>query len=114
MASAARVVARVIRPIRARWLKYWNVDHRAVNFYNEDEFEEARERYKERYDQAMKGMAVSHMKNQFIPRVSIDMSQGINAVKVAPRAEPLQGDLYGKCVVLHTNNRALFSTSGAE
>lgn len=100
MAAAARLTARAIGPLVRRWRAFWDVDHVAPRFYTPAEFEAVEEARQEAWDAAVKRMAVRHVKTQVLPRVNVDLSQGLTsaAVTVRPRAAPLSGDLYEKCV----------------
>lgn len=95
-ATAAKLVARAARPLVGRWRAWWDVDHRAANFYTPQEYDEVAERQQEQWDEAVKAKAIGHMKAHVLPRVSIDLSRGAEAFKLKPREEPLEGDLYEK------------------
>lgn len=84
MSRAAKLAAAVIRPInyalrpiRARWDKYWDVDHRAVNFYTDEEWEVVREQrrqaWEEYHKQKCAAAAVAPKTNSFVVQTPLSL-----------------------------------------
>lgn len=51
VAAALRPINYALRPLRARWDKYWDVDHCAANFYTDSEWKIVREQRKNAWDE---------------------------------------------------------------
>jgi hypothetical protein len=98
--AAARAVAAALRPLRTRWRAYWDVDHRAPNFASTDaEFEAEVAADTERWNEAVRGVAMRHMRTEVLPRMRVDLSKGLGGVSLSPRLEPGRHNLYEKCVL---------------
>ena len=99
-ARLARLVAAAIRPGVLRWRKYWDVDHRAVNFYPNDEaFAEALEQQKEAFDRNAREQAHGYARKNVLPRIRFDISKGLNGFSLEAPPGVLRGDLLSKCVL---------------
>ena len=100
-ARAARAVARALAPPLRAWRAYWDVDHRAVNFMSDEEFERMCEREREARQEGRKAEAMGHLTADMLPRVRVDIARGLDAVQLAPRQQALSGSLehlYQTCV----------------
>ena len=99
MSRAAKLVAAVLkglRPLRARFDKFWDVDHRASNFYTDEEWAVVQEKQKAAWNAREKENFWTHVRTEVAPRVKVDLL-GDEIIKVAePRRTP--GDLLNKCV----------------
>jgi hypothetical protein len=73
VAAAVRPAVSIMQPLRNRWTKYWDVDHRAVNFVSEEEAEAVRERQREEWNAATKQQVMSYSKAHLLPRIRIDI-----------------------------------------
>jgi hypothetical protein len=72
-ASLIQPIALRLRPLRARWDKYWDVDHRSVNFYSNDEAAAALEKQREKWNEAEKQRILQYSRVHIIPRLRFDI-----------------------------------------
>ena len=95
VAGAVRPISAALRPLRARFNAYWDVDHRSVNFYTDSEWEAISEKRKEEWDARMKNDFFSHVRTSVVPRVKIDLLSD-KPVVLLDSPSRTQGDLANK------------------
>jgi hypothetical protein len=93
MLPASRAVARLLRPGVQRWRAYWDVDHRAGNFYSPEEYLQLVEQKEQARNAAMATMLREHMKASVLPRW-LDVQPGA-ASAGAGEAAPAAGGAAG-------------------
>lgn len=106
LVQAVKTVAAALRPAVTRWRAFWDVDHRAANFYSEEEWLARKEQREEIRKAAQKAEAMGHFKEEVLPRMSLDVSKGFGGLKLQQRKDAIEGDiwhLYQKCVAVIGN-----------
>ena len=86
----AVLVARLLRSPVSRWRRYWDVDHRSVNFLSDAEAEALRVERGEQWKSAVRGMSLDFAASSVLPRLRTTGAR----LSLAPHAAPLHGDLH--------------------
>ncbi len=85
MAAIARGVGRALRPVVARWRRYWDVDHVARDFRSPDEHAEWLEAARESNRRIRAATMRAYAREHILPRVVLAEDS------VLPRIQPVRG-----------------------